>query len=240
MTRICSIPECGKPHHSHGFCGAHNHRFKRLGDPLASSARQPRLTCKIEGCGKRHLSRGWCSMHYRRWWIYGDPEALLTAAHGEAMEWLLAHVSYQGDGCLTWPFARNSDGYASLRYEGEQSRAHQVMCKEAHGERPSPLHEAAHSCGKGNEGCVHPGHLRWATHADNQADTIAHGTSIAGERHHNAKLTRSQAGEIYIRAIAGEDHALLAGEFGVKPSTISMIKTKRSWAILHRSGGADA
>lgn len=32
-SRICSIPDCGKPHDSHGYCGAHAQRFKRHGDP---------------------------------------------------------------------------------------------------------------------------------------------------------------------------------------------------------------
>lgn len=32
-SRICSIPNCGKPHDSHGYCGAHARRFKRHGDP---------------------------------------------------------------------------------------------------------------------------------------------------------------------------------------------------------------
>lgn len=34
-SRICSIPDCGKPHDSHGFCGAHAQRFRKHGDPLA-------------------------------------------------------------------------------------------------------------------------------------------------------------------------------------------------------------
>lgn len=34
-SRICSIPDCGKPVHGHGFCMAHYGRWRRYGDPQA-------------------------------------------------------------------------------------------------------------------------------------------------------------------------------------------------------------
>lgn len=53
--RICPIPDCGKPLHSHGLCGAHAQRLRRHGDPLAGApARfkphdlQRRLWAKVE------------------------------------------------------------------------------------------------------------------------------------------------------------------------------------------------
>lgn len=51
------------------------------------------------------------------------------------------------------------------------------MCQKAHGDPPSPKHDAAHSCGRGHEGCVNPNHLSWKTKKQNQADRITHGTS---------------------------------------------------------------
>jgi hypothetical protein len=32
--RLCSIPDCGKPHNSRGWCAGHYERWKRHGDPL--------------------------------------------------------------------------------------------------------------------------------------------------------------------------------------------------------------
>lgn len=32
-NRICSIPDCGKPHKAHGWCRAHYERWKLHGDP---------------------------------------------------------------------------------------------------------------------------------------------------------------------------------------------------------------
>lgn len=34
ITRICSIPDCGKPHSGRGFCGKHIQRLRKYGDPL--------------------------------------------------------------------------------------------------------------------------------------------------------------------------------------------------------------
>ena len=48
------------------------------------------------------------------------------------------------------------------------------MCFLAHGEPPTPDHVAAHSCGKGRDGCVHPKHLRWATSSENALDLSVH------------------------------------------------------------------
>lgn len=32
--RLCSIPDCGKPHYGHDFCSGHYERFKKHGDPM--------------------------------------------------------------------------------------------------------------------------------------------------------------------------------------------------------------
>jgi hypothetical protein len=34
MTRICSLPECGKPNEARGYCGNHYRRLRIHGDPL--------------------------------------------------------------------------------------------------------------------------------------------------------------------------------------------------------------
>jgi hypothetical protein len=34
MTKICSIPDCGKPARSRGWCKMHHNRWLRHGDPL--------------------------------------------------------------------------------------------------------------------------------------------------------------------------------------------------------------
>jgi hypothetical protein len=70
-------------------------------------------------------------------------------------EWIEGHADYlQKDCCLIWPFGRNSTGYGLVTIDGEQTYAHRAMCKRVHGEPPTPEHQAAHSCGRGHDGCL--------------------------------------------------------------------------------------
>src|SRR5690349_16534473 len=83
---------------------------------------------------------------------------------------LLAHQDFADADCLKWPFADDGKGYGVIKVDGRQQYAHRIMCTLVNGEPPTELHETAHSCGNGHLGCVHPGHVRWATRAENHAD----------------------------------------------------------------------
>jgi hypothetical protein len=118
-----------------------------------------------------------------------------------ALDWLAAHVGYEGDDCLTWPYALDKKtGHGSVNVNRKIEDPSRLMCRLAHGEPLTPKHEAAHSCGKGHRGCVNPKHLSWKTHAENMADMLIHGTSTRGERHGAAKLTERKV--IAIREFA--------------------------------------
>lgn len=83
------------------------------------------------------------------------------------------------DECIIWPFATNEPKpgllYGQVIFEGRVTSANNAVCCIAYGPAPSPEHEAAHSCGKSL--CVNPGHVRWATPKENEADKVDHGTS---------------------------------------------------------------
>lgn len=176
-SRLCSIPGCGKPHHSNNYCRNHNARRRDHGDPLGGKA-----------------------------------------APGEPMNWIIAHQNHQGDECLIWPYARTDKGYAKYQNRG----AYQVMCEIAHGPRPSPEHESAHSCGKGPFACVHPQHLRWATRQENQSDRVEHGTLPVGEEWYNARLTSAEIAEI--RNLGGQMRQVdIANMFGTSQSHVGRI-----------------
>lgn len=134
-----------------------------------------RPICNIPGCGRPHHSHGWCLRHVKRWRRNGDPLGGY-ASHGEHQRWLQAHADYVSDECLKWPFRSNSRGYAQTVVDGQIMPAARYMCFLAHGEPPTLSLHAAHSCGRGDKGCVNPKHLRWATAKENAADAIAHGT----------------------------------------------------------------
>ena len=117
----------------------------------------------------------------------------------EGIDWLRAHVDFDGEGCLLWPRFRDVNGYGrvSVRVDGKTKIrwAHRVMCELVNGPCP-PDHEAAHSCGRGKFGCVHPKHLEWKTQTANQIDRAQHGTKSRGAYHLHPKLTPEKVREI--------------------------------------------
>lgn len=186
--------------------------------------------CSIPDCGKPAIKRGWCSAHYQRWRAHGDPLGG-RVDKGGATRWLEEHVNHTGEGCLIWPFSRSSSGYARINYKGRYEQACRVMCRLAHGEPPSDTHEAAHKCGKGHDGCIHPKHLSWKTPSENAADKLIHGTDDRGEKHYSAKLTEDDVREI--RRLRGEvPQKVLAARYGVVVSHICGIQRRHEWAWL--------
>ena len=169
-------------------------------------------------------TRGWCELHYSRWRQHGNPHTCLRTSRGKPMRWLRDHVAYPYDDCLTWPFSKFKDGYG----QAYRKSASCIMCCLAHGEPPTPRHEAAHSCGNGRLGCVNPRHLRWATKLENESDKIAHNTLLTGERCAWAKLTDDNIREI--RTLSGTIvQQEIAAKFNVHQSTINKILRGRWW-----------
>lgn len=189
----------------------------------------PVTYCTIEGCGRRNRAHGMCVLHYTRFVRHGDPHHRKRAANGECLEWLHAHARYAGGDCLKWPFAvLRGRGYVD--FNGHMTTAGRAMCILAHGEPPSGAYEAAHSCGKGHEGCVNPRHLSWKTSADNHADKLVHGTDNRGAKHPCAVISESDAERIIVR---GEPVAALAKELGIGKSMIHAIRAGKAWRHVH-------
>jgi len=147
---------------------------------------------------------------------------------GKAYQWLVDHVGYPHDYCLIWPFSLTR-GYGALSYLGQRHYAHRFMCKLAKGAPPTPEHEASHSCGRGDEGCINPNHLFWKTKTENALDCRKHGTQAKHHGGRAGKLTPEQVAEIRSSA---EKQCDLARLFGVHETTISNIKTGRTRKIL--------
>lgn len=196
--------------------------------------------CSVEGCGKvGPLVRGYCNAHYLRWRRHGTAAAGRTP-NGEQRTYMLAHM---WDECPRWPYRRDRAGYGRINFAGHRAKlVHQAVCELAHGPRPTPRHEAAHSCGKGHEGCFGARCLSWKTRAENAADAIGHGTWNHGEKVNFAKLTEVQALEIWRRKPSAGRYgpaAEVAAEYGVAPETVVAIWDRRSWAWLTGRGDAD-
>lgn len=188
-------------------------------------------TCSVSGCGRKHWGRTYCRRHYDRWYRNGDPISG-RAFDGEALDYLNSNViSHATDDCLQWPYTRNSAGYGQLVIDGVRVSVTRYVCEQTYGPAPSENHQAAHSCGKGGEGCCSPAHLSWKTAEENEADKILHGTRAQGERHGCAKLT-----EVEVRLIRGmrgtKTHKEIGNRFGASKTQIGDILRGKSWASL--------
>jgi hypothetical protein len=186
--------------------------------------------CSIVGCGKKILGRGWCSAHYQRWWRYGAP----LGGRPNRLAWLENHKDYIGRDCLMYPFTMAWDGRAGqLVFRGKIMGASRIMCHLAHGDPPAGKRLATHICGNGDKGCVNPQHLRWASHKQNSADRISHGTDNRGEKNWNTKLTRRQVLAIRRLIIKQKvSFAKIGQRFGVSKTTVQGIIYRQTWAWL--------
>ncbi len=67
VARICSVPDCGKPHTSKGFCPAHYRRHsKGLPMELVKRVKNAGRKCSQEKCDRGAESVGLCGTHYAR------------------------------------------------------------------------------------------------------------------------------------------------------------------------------
>lgn len=192
----------------------------------------PRI-CSIPECGKPAKGRGWCGAHWNRWRSHGDPLGGRTA-WAEPLRYIHDTVlAFKGHDCLVWPFSRDNHGRARIRVDGTPKQTPRIICELVYGPAPTRLHQAAHSCGKGHEGCVNPIHLRWATPSENQMDRIGHGTGNRGDRHAHAKLSDQDVREIRRMCAAGTLQKDAAALFGLSAATVSMVLARKRWGWLN-------
>ena len=229
---LCAVDGCCKISEKREWCGKHYIRWAKFGSPTAGGPerRASGTKCSVDGCGGKLHSGGFCGKHFMRNKAHGNPLTVLPRSR-PAIEWIDQHKAYQHEECLTWPFAVNSNGRGKIGGHGPQMSAPRAMCIAAHGEPPTPEHQAAHSCGNGHNGCMNQKHLRWATHAENMADRDFHGKTVRGTRTNTNKLTEDQVHEIR-RRIGTQSNISLAREFGVSGTMICDIKKGRAWAWL--------
>lgn len=146
---------------------------------------------------------------------------------GKAYMWLMAHVSYEGDACLPWPFARLPEGYGQFGRLGRSYIAHRFMCRMAHGEPPTPQHQAAHDCGKGHEGCINPRHLSWKTPHENLMDcapAVRRGRNPFGRR--TPKPPEQIAEMLALKGVMSQRN--IGKKFGIPHSTVHYWLTQKA------------
>lgn len=229
---VCSVEGCGRKPKAHKLCELHYGRLQKRGTTDDHHPKETKL-CSVDGCEHPHVAKGYCGHHYRQWKAHGNPLIKFRATPVKSEEihvWIHEHLALDGSDCLIWPFSRTPNGYGQMQDEdGNRTSAHRYICKAINGPPPSGLHFAAHDCGHGDQGCVHPKHLYWATPSQNTMDRYRHGTMLMGESHPASKL--SQADIDRIRTIGSSmTQRDMAKLFGVCKSTIGNILRGDSWS----------
>lgn len=217
-SRICAIPDCGKPHRARGYCEAH---YKTI---IQKGYQPPTKPCGVDGCKLLARGRKYCLKHYKRFYKYGDPLAGSTY-RGDAQKFLADVAKHTEKGpCLIWPYTRNLQGYGQIRFEKKLHVVSRLVCALVHGEPPTPKHEAAHLCGLGHEGCCNPHHLAWKTPSENQKDKVIHGTHNRGSQNPGAKFTKDQVAAIRKEAATSSDtYVSLARKHGVAAEVLRCL-----------------
>ena len=164
----------------------------------------------------------------KHWAQAGGPQAFLRDVA----------FTYEGDECLLWPFSRNSAGYPKIKRGGKSYLVSRIVCEKANGPAPTPQHEAAHSCGHGDRGCLTKKHLSWKTRAENESDKVGHGTSPHGKRPGNSRLSESDVRRILADGGRTKQREL-AARFGVSQTSIANVLLRKTWTdIPAPKGGA--
>lgn len=130
------------------------------------------------------------------------------------------------------PSWRDRNGYAQVMRRGGRKntrhrKAHRFVWELYRGPIPEGMF-VLHACD--TPACVALDHLRLGTVADNNRDRVERGRSVAGERHHNSRLTDELVIEIRERhAAGGITLQELAAEYGVGRHAIWCVVKRKTW-----------
>lgn len=187
--------------------------------------------CEVAGCGKKHWGKGFCQKHLHKFHKYGNPLAGRTSTEaGAPLAFLRDLIENERKECVYWPYATvGKYSYGGVYYEGRQQMAHRVGCIWLNGPAPSDVHEAAHNCGQGREGCVNPYHTRWATPKENTADQLVHGTRRRGIQMNAAKLTPELVRALRSDMAGGGTERPTAAKYGVSRRNLRAIVNGDHW-----------
>lgn len=148
----------------------------------ANLAPNSRPTCSVESCVDTNIAaKGLCVKHYKRLRRHGDPlyrKDESATEKGAALNWLLEAIATDTDECQPFPFARQSDGYPKIKYQGRTWVASRLVLFLTTGTNPPDM-DAAHApiiCH--NPSCCNKRHLRWATRLENERDKLLDGTRV--------------------------------------------------------------
>ena len=122
------------------------------------------------------------------------------------------------------------NGYRKVLILGKRYYAHRLICEAFNGPAPSLSHQTAHIDGNRlNNSALN---LRWATPKENEADKIAHGTQMCGEKNHFTNLTDVDVRDMRDDRVLGDSFRELADRYGVSKSTAFNVCKGITWRTV--------
>lgn len=160
----------------------------------------------------------------------------MTDHHPNTIERFWANVEKAGpDDCWIWKGSFWKHNYGRMKPHGSRHyrRATALSYEINIGPIPSSGPFLCHSCD--NPPCVNPRHLWPGTSLENMRDMIAKGRArrpapLIGSENPNAKLTECQVREIKQMITRGMNNKVIAAQFGVTHSAISLIRLGKKWS----------
>ncbi len=134
----------------------------------------------------------------------------------------------RGPGCWERQASCTSHGYGQIRIDGKKYGAHRVSWEMGHGPIPKEMC-VCHTCD--NPSCVRPSHLWLGTKKDNTQDArnkkrLRGNPNGKGEEHPGSIVTESDVKRI---RKDNRTQTVIAQEYGIKQSTVSLIKLRKRW-----------
>lgn len=133
--------------------------------------------------------------------------------------------------CWLWTGVKNNKGYGLFFFDKKLKLAHRVLWEITNGNIPEGVH-VLHRCD--NPACVNPSHLFLGSQKDNMVDMTEKGRNknaiFLGEQNGRAKLTSQEVLSIREKHLDKTTTAKeTAKKYGVNPSTIQDILSRKSW-----------
>lgn len=130
--------------------------------------------------------------------------------------------------CANHPNRPNPAGYVIIRRDGVTRNAHRWAYIDAHGPIPDGL-VVRHKCD--NRRCVNVKHLELGTPAENAADMVVRGRSLAGQKNCKQFLTDAEWRDFAHRYAHGETAAKLAKEANMNVTAFARRAKKLNGSI---------
>lgn len=202
--RICSYPDCGRPHHSRGYCQTH-----------ATQDRKGLTLTPIKN--RRATRKNFKTPEEFKGWFFHQ-----VKLQGAEDPWLPFP-------CALWQgYVKPKGGYGQLSYHDEPTLVHRLAWELYYGREIPEGYEVNHLCF--NRTCMQPFHLEVVTPEENKQYSFRRNRQRKGEAINTSQLTTKDVLKIRKLLKEGRPAKVIAREYNnINPRAIFNIKHNRSW-----------